>query len=83
MFETRSRWATIVLQIVVTLLVLPYLFPLIVMVQGSLAGAGWGNYVAVFNVPGFGQFFLNSAIIAVSVIALVYVVTMLAAFGFS
>jgi raffinose/stachyose/melibiose transport system permease protein len=83
MFETRSRWATVALQIVVTVLVLPFVFPLIVMVQGSLAGAGWGNYLAVFNVPGFGQFFLNSAIIAISVIALVYVVTMLAAFGFA
>ena len=28
-------------------MVLPYLFPLIVMVQGSLAGQGWGNYRAV------------------------------------
>jgi raffinose/stachyose/melibiose transport system permease protein len=83
MFEARSRTAKIVLQIVVTLLVIPYLFPLVVMVQGSLAGAGWGNYAAVFAVPGFGQFFLNSAIIAVAVIVIVYVVTMLAAYGFA
>jgi raffinose/stachyose/melibiose transport system permease protein len=83
MFEVRTRWGRIILQVVVTLLVIPYLFPLIVMVQGSLAGEGWGNYVAVFNVPGFGQFFLNSAIIAVGVIVIVYICAMLAAFGFA
>jgi multiple sugar transport system permease protein/raffinose/stachyose/melibiose transport system permease protein len=53
------------------------------MVQGSFAGAGWGNYQAVIAVPGFFQFFLNSAIIAAGVIVLVYVVTMLAAYGFA
>jgi raffinose/stachyose/melibiose transport system permease protein len=83
MFEVRSRWGKVLLQVVVTLLVIPYLFPLVVMVQGSLAGDGWGNYVAVFNVPGFGQFFLNSAIIAIGVIVIVYVVAMLASFGFA
>lgn len=83
MFEVRSRWGRVVLQIVVTLLVLPYLFPLIVMVQGSLAGQGWGNYAAVFRVPGLGQFFLSSAIIAIGTIVIVYVLSMLAAFGFA
>jgi raffinose/stachyose/melibiose transport system permease protein len=83
MFEVRTRWGKVLLQVVVTLLVIPYLFPLVVMVQGSLAGEGWGNYVAVFNVPGFGQFFLNSAIIAIGVIVIVYVVAMLASFGFA
>jgi raffinose/stachyose/melibiose transport system permease protein len=83
MFEARSRTAKVVLQVVITLLVIPFVFPLVVMVQGSLAGAGWGNYAAVFRVPGFGQFFLNSAIIAVAVIVIVYVVTMLAAYGFA
>ena len=83
MFEVRTRWGRIILQIVVTLLVIPYVFPLIVMVQGSLAGEGWGNYVAVFNVPGFGQFFLNSAIIAIGVIIIVYVFAMLASYGFA
>jgi multiple sugar transport system permease protein/raffinose/stachyose/melibiose transport system permease protein len=73
----------VLLQLVATALVLPYLFPLVAMVQGSFAGAGWGNYQAVISVPGFFQFFLNSAIIASGVIVLVYVVTMLAAYGFA
>lgn len=83
MFEVRSRPGRIVLQIVLTLLVLPYLFPLVVMVQGSLAGSGWGNYAAVFGVPGLGQFFLSSVIIAAATIVIVYVLSMLAAYGFA
>ena len=38
MFEVRTLWGRILLQVVVTLLVLPFLFPLVAMVQGSLAG---------------------------------------------
>jgi multiple sugar transport system permease protein/raffinose/stachyose/melibiose transport system permease protein len=83
MFEARRPWQRVVLQVVLTLLVLPYLFPLIVMVQGSLAGQGWTNFRDVLDVPGFWRFFLNSAVIAAGVIVLVYVVTMLAAYGFS
>ena len=83
MFETRTRRSKIILQIVATLLILPFAFPLVVMVQGSLAGRGWGNYAAVLAVPGFWRFFFNSLLIAGAVIIIVYVVTMLAAFGFA
>ncbi|RKS77468.1 multiple sugar transport system permease protein/raffinose/stachyose/melibiose transport system permease protein [Motilibacter peucedani] len=83
MFEVRTLWQKVLLQVVVTLMVIPFLFPLIVMVQGSLAGDGWGNYRAVLQVPGLAKFFVNTVIIAVSVIVLVYAVTMLAAFGFA
>lgn len=83
MFEVRARWKKILLQVVVTLLVLPYLFPLIVMVQGSLAGAGFANFRAVVDVPGFWRFFINSAVIAGSVILIVYVAAMLASYGFA
>ena len=82
MFEVRTRWGRILLQVIVTLLVLPFLFPLVAMVQGSLAGDGWGNYAAVLAVPGLGRFFVNTVIIAAATIAIVYVVTMLAAYGF-
>ncbi|MFC4243242.1 carbohydrate ABC transporter permease [Gryllotalpicola reticulitermitis] len=83
MFEIRTKWGKVVLQIVLTLMILPFLFPLVAMVQGSFAGKGWGNYLAVTRVPGFYRFFLNSAIIAGSTILIVYVLTMLAAYGFS
>jgi raffinose/stachyose/melibiose transport system permease protein len=73
----------IVLQVILTLMVLPFLFPLIVAVQGSLSGQGWGNYKAVFKVGAVPTFFRNSALIALGTIIIVYVCTMLAAFGFS
>ncbi len=83
MFETRNIRQRIVLQIVLTILVLPFLFPLIVMVQGSLQGEGWGNYRAVLEVPGLWRFFVNTVIITAGVVVLVYVVAMLAAYGFA
>lgn len=83
MFETRNARQRIVLQLVLTILVLPFLFPLIVMVQGSLQGEGWGNYRAVLEVPGLWRFFLNTVIISIGVVLLVYVVAMLAAYGFA
>jgi raffinose/stachyose/melibiose transport system permease protein len=83
MFEVRKPWKKALLQAVITVMVLPYLFPLIVMLQGSLAGQGLDNYRVVVEVPGFWRFFVNSAIIAASIIAIVYVVSMLASYGFA
>jgi raffinose/stachyose/melibiose transport system permease protein len=83
MFETRSRAAKLILQIVVTLMIIPFVFPLIAMVQGSLAGQGWENYWVVLTTPELPLFFRNSVIIAAATIAIVYVCTMLAAFAFS
>jgi raffinose/stachyose/melibiose transport system permease protein len=83
MFETRRLSSKIILQVIVTIMVLPFLFPLIAMVQESLAGQGWGNYKAVWATGVVPQFFRNSAIIALGVIIIVYCLTMLAAFGFS
>ncbi len=83
MFTARTPAGRVVIQIVLTLMVLPFLFPLVAMVQGSLAGAGWQNYRAVLSVPELPLFFRNSVIIAAVTIAIVYVTTMLAAFGFA
>jgi multiple sugar transport system permease protein/raffinose/stachyose/melibiose transport system permease protein len=83
MFRVRTRWGRALLQLILTLLTLPFLMPLIAMVQGSLAGLGWGNYVKVLSIPQFPLFFRNSVIIAVCVIILVYAFTMLAAFAFA
>jgi raffinose/stachyose/melibiose transport system permease protein len=82
-FEARRFSGKVLLQAAATLMIIPYLFPLVVAVQGSLAGEGFGNYRAVFAVGAIGTFFKNSAIIAAATILLVYVLTMLAAFGFS
>jgi ABC-type glycerol-3-phosphate transport system permease component len=83
MFETRRLSSKLVLQIILTLMVLPYLFPLVAMVQESLSGQGAYNYKAVWAVGVVPDFFRNSAIIAVGVIVIVYCLTMLAAYGFA
>jgi multiple sugar transport system permease protein/raffinose/stachyose/melibiose transport system permease protein len=83
MFESRRLVTRIGLQVLLTVMVLPFLYPLIVAVQGSLSGQGWGNYRAVFAVGTVPTFFRNSLLIAVGTIIIVYVCTMLAAFGFA
>ena len=83
MFETRTLRARLLLQLVVTIAVIPFLIPLYAMITRSLSGAGWGNYTAVLAVPGFGRFFLNSAIVAGGSMIIIYCTTMMAAFGFS
>lgn len=83
MLEAHTRWGKLTLQIVVTLITVPFLIPLVVMVQGSLAGQGWGNYVAVLSLPQLPSFFINSAIISLLTIAIALICTVLAAFGFA
>jgi ABC-type glycerol-3-phosphate transport system permease component len=83
MFTIRSTRSRVILQIVLTIIVVPFLLPLIAMVSGSLAGEGWGNYATVLSVPQLPLFFRNSVIIAASTIVIVYAVTMVGAFGFS
>jgi raffinose/stachyose/melibiose transport system permease protein len=83
MFSTRSRMSKIVVQVLATLIAIPYMLPLVAMVQGSFAGRGVGNYQKVFGTGVVGTYFRNSIIISVGTIALVYVCTMLAAFGFA
>jgi raffinose/stachyose/melibiose transport system permease protein len=83
MLEVRRWPGRVLLQVIITLLVLPFLYPLVAMVQESLSGSGWNNYKVVLSIPELPLFFRNSAIIAAVVIAAVYVCTMLAAFAFS
>jgi raffinose/stachyose/melibiose transport system permease protein len=83
MFLTRRLGSKIILQVILTIMVLPFVFPLIAMVQESLSGQGWGNYRAVWAVGVVPEFFRNSAIIAGGVIIIVYGLTMPAAYGFA
>lgn len=83
MFEARRPGSRLLLQLVLSLLTLPFLLPLVAMVHGSLAGRGWGNYAVVLSVPQVPLFFRNSLIIAAATIAIVYGCTMLAAYGFA
>lgn len=83
MFEVRTWYTRGALQLVLTLMVVPFVFPLIAMVQGSLAGSGWGNYATVLSLGLLPRFFINSVLVSVAVLAIVLVCTLTAAFGFS
>ncbi len=83
MFETRRLRTRLLLQLLLTVMVIPFVFPLVAMVQGSLAGAGWANYRTVLSLPLLPGFFRNSALVAATVIVIVLLCTMTAAFGFS
>lgn len=83
MFDVHGRASRIGLQILATVMILPFLAPLIFGVQGSLGGLGLGNYTKVWNTGIVPTVFTNSAIISVSTITIVLAVTLLAAFGFS
>lgn len=83
MFEAHRLSSRVILQAVLTVMVLPFVFPLIAMVQESLSGQGWGNYRAVWATGVVPEFFRNSVIIAVGVIVIVYCLTMLSAYGFA
>lgn len=83
MIEVRSGRAQWALQVLLTVLVIPFAIPLFTMIQGSLKGRAFGNYLAVLQVDGLILFFRNSAIISAVTIAIVYALTMAASFGFS
>lgn len=83
MFETRTHRSRLLLQAVLTVAIVPFVVPLVTMFSRSLGGEGWGNYAAVLRVPGFARFFLNSAIVAGASIAIVYFMTLMAAYGFA
>ncbi|WP_027084703.1 carbohydrate ABC transporter permease [Cohnella panacarvi] len=83
MFETRSLKSKIVLQVVLLLLTIPYAIPLVQMFLGSLGGTGFLNYKAVWDTGVVPVYFRNSLIISAGVIALVYIFSMTAGFGFA
>jgi len=83
MFEIRRLRSKIIIQVILALLVIPFVLPLIQAVRSSLSGAGWGNYKAVFETGVIPTYFRNSALLAAGTISLVMVLTMLAAYGFA
>lgn len=83
MLEVRTKGGKVLLQFVLLLMTIPYALPLVQMVMGSLGGIGILNYKAVWDTGVVPIYFRNSALISVSVIALVYIFSMTAGFGFA
>lgn len=83
MFTGVGQRYNMMFQVILTVLAVIFLFPLLVMVSVSLRGQGIGNYVAVLQHPMIPRFFLNSALVTICTIVLVYVITILSAYAFS
>src|SRR5215204_4585785 len=83
MFSGVTRHYTLAFQLILTLMAAVFVFPLAVMALVSLRGEGLGNYAAVLRHPMIPRFFLNSAIVTLCTIVVVYVITMLSAYAFS
>ncbi|MDR1687085.1 MAG: carbohydrate ABC transporter permease [Clostridiales bacterium] len=83
MFEVRGLPGKIGLQLLLLIMTIPYAIPLVQMIVGSLGGIGFLNYKAVWDTGVVPTYFRNSVIISVGVIALVYVFSMSAGFGFA
>jgi raffinose/stachyose/melibiose transport system permease protein len=82
MLDIRSRVGKVAIQVALTVAIVPFAFPLVVMLAGSFGGQGAVvNYTAVVSRPEFVGFFLNSARIAIGVVLITYVCTMLAAYA--
>lgn len=83
MFGRPTIRGRILGQLLATAIVIPFTLPLIAIVAKSFDGQGAiENYAAVLTRTPFVQSMLNSAVISLGVIAIVYVVTMLAAYAF-
>lgn len=82
MFGRTTRRQQIIFQILATVIVLPFLAPLVAIVAISFDGAGaWTNYTTVLAETPFLRFALNSAAISIGTIVVVYASTMLAGYA--
>lgn len=83
MFGRPTVRSRITSQVIVTLIILPFVLPLIAIIAESFNGAGFvDNYLAVLTKTPLLQSLFNSMVIAAGVIVLVYVCTMLAGYAF-
>ncbi|NOU98397.1 ABC transporter permease subunit [Paenibacillus sp. LMG 31456] len=83
MLTDSSKKTTIIAQLILTVLAAVFATPLVIMLMVSFQGEGLGNYIAVLTHPAIPRFFLNSLIVSVCTIVLVFCITLLAAYAFS
>lgn len=84
MFSRITLKQRIIYQVLATVLILPFVYPLILILTISFQGQGpLANYGAVIGETPFLRFLLNSAVIAAGTIAVVYTCTMLAGYAFT
>lgn len=83
LIQTRTVAGKVVLQLLTTVLVLPFIFVLYASLSQSSQGVGFiANIRAVFNFGGIYRFFLNSIGITLGTLTLTYIAAMTAAYAF-
>jgi raffinose/stachyose/melibiose transport system permease protein len=83
-FVRPNLLTRVICQLVATVIAVPFALALIAIIATSFGGAGFSaNYTAVLTQTPFLQSTMNSALISLGVIALVYACTMLAAYAFA
>ena len=84
MFGRPTLRRRIIYQIAATLIVTPFLLPLIAIVSTSFGGQGAiANYTAVIAETPFLRFLVNSLVVSAGTVALVFTTTILAGYAFS
>ncbi|MFT4110885.1 carbohydrate ABC transporter permease [Propionicimonas sp.] len=82
MFHRPTWRSRVAYQVLATVLILPFVLPLLWIVMISFEGAGAAaNYAAVFTQTPFVRFLFNSLLISIGTVALVFVCTMLAGYA--
>ena len=82
MIELRRRSSRAVLQLALTLAIVPFLAPFVIMVSVATSGEGAvANFGAVLARPELPQFALNSAVIAAGVVTITLACTLTAAYA--
>jgi raffinose/stachyose/melibiose transport system permease protein len=83
MLQVQNRAIKLVVEVVLWLITAFWFLPILLMLVNSFKGDGLDNYKATIQLPLFSNFIVNSAIIAVCMVALSLVIVAFAGFAFS
>lgn len=84
LFGRPTRRQKVIVQAAATALVIPFAIPLVALVAISFTGEGaLANYTAVLTETPFLQFLVNTTVLSVLTVIVVYVCTILGAYAFS
>lgn len=83
MFNRLPLYQKVLVQAFLILFICIWLLPIYFLVMRSFSMGGIGNYIAVITMPLFPKFYLNSLIIAVSVLIVTLIIVVFAGFAFS
>lgn len=83
MFRRMPLYQKILIQSFLTIFIILWMLPIYFLVMRSFSQGGIDNYLAVLSLPLFPRFYMNSLIIAVSVLIVQLVIVIFAGYAFS